>query len=123
MAAAGGFVFRHPVLQLLLCLMLPCQDGLRNSRVTGHETLRQPLQVPATTVPNPTPPDQPQSSPDVTSDVKRKHPLQCVRCKLRRRATVFLPCAHHIMCSRCADVTEKCPLCEQTILGTTESHG
>jgi hypothetical protein len=42
----------------------------------------------------------------------------CIRCEKAPRRVVFLPCGHQIACPECADVMEKCAVCDRTILAT-----
>lgn len=44
----------------------------------------------------------------------------CVVCLMRRRRSAFIPCGHHVCCSRCAQLVErdsnpKCPVCRQNV--------
>ncbi|WAR07841.1 DIAP2-like protein [Mya arenaria] len=46
-----------------------------------------------------------------------KHILKCQRCNVNNVNALFLPCAHHRMCMKCAskyDVTV-CPICDRPI--------
>lgn len=54
--------------------------------------------------------------------VVRAHadPRLCVTCNQRPPGTMFLPCSHVIACPGCADIMERCQLCDQNILGTLD---
>ncbi|KAH3727175.1 hypothetical protein DPMN_053103 [Dreissena polymorpha] len=50
-----------------------------------------------------------------TENQRLKNLLMCMRCKSKDANVLFLPCAHHRMCTDCAHGTETCPVCQQTI--------
>ncbi|KAH3746377.1 hypothetical protein DPMN_180784 [Dreissena polymorpha] len=51
----------------------------------------------------------------ITENQRLKSLLLCMRCKSKEANVLFLPCAHHRMCTECARGIEKCPVCQQTI--------
>ena len=40
---------------------------------------------------------------------------QCIICFERQKDTVFVPCAHLVTCSGCAELVASCPSCRQPI--------
>ncbi|XP_052243668.1 baculoviral IAP repeat-containing protein 7-B-like isoform X2 [Dreissena polymorpha] len=51
----------------------------------------------------------------ITENQRLKSLLLCMRCKSNDANVLFLPCAHHRMCTDCARGIAKCPVCQQTI--------
>ena len=43
--------------------------------------------------------------------------IHCVVCFVTSRNIVLIPCWHVIMCSRCANRVEQCPMCDKLITG------
>lgn len=41
--------------------------------------------------------------------------LLCMKCKLRKRCVVFLPCSHLCTCGKCSKEVKRCPICHQII--------
>ncbi|XP_052244011.1 baculoviral IAP repeat-containing protein 7-B-like isoform X2 [Dreissena polymorpha] len=51
----------------------------------------------------------------LTENQLLKNLLLCMRCKSKDANVLFLPCAHHRMCTDCALGIETCPVCLQKI--------
>jgi len=49
------------------------------------------------------------------SEDDRDPRLLCKVCLDREIGVVFLPCGHHVSCTRCAPAMKKCPICRQVI--------
>ncbi|KAH3729034.1 hypothetical protein DPMN_054997 [Dreissena polymorpha] len=51
----------------------------------------------------------------ITENQRLKNLLLCMRCESKDANVLFLPCAHHRMCTDCARGIETCPVCQQSI--------